>query len=137
LTNGDLQNISSERRSAMNKREMKNGFSVADMFPSRWLRATDIDDELEVQVRHISKEILTGKDGQEEKFVMWFQGLQKGLVLNKTNALKMGEIFGADDYREWANQRIVLYSTQVEAFGETVQAVRIRAVSSESDTDGD
>lgn len=119
------------------RKEKKNGYGVADMFPSRWLRAIDIDGELEVQVRHISKEILTGKDSQEEKYVMWFQGLQKGLVLNKTNAVKMGEIFGADDYREWADTSIVLYSTSVEAFGETVKAVRIRAVNPESDTAGD
>jgi hypothetical protein len=61
----------------------------------------------------------------EPKPVLHFEGKDKGMVLNKTNANKIAEIFG-DDTDSWAGGQIV-YTKQWFPFqGNTVPAIRVR-----------
>jgi hypothetical protein len=54
-----------------------------------------------------------------------FQGKEKGMVLNKTNANKIAEMFG-DDTDQWSGESITLYEAMVDFKGQTVPAIRVR-----------
>src|ERR1039457_4427886 len=49
----------------------------------------------------------------------------RGLVLCKTNSRLIAGIYGVDT-DDWIGERVTLFPARVEAFGETVDAIRIR-----------
>lgn len=65
--------------------------------------------------------------GSDHKMVIYFRGKEKGLVLNKTNANNIAQMFG-DETDNWIDQSIVLFSAWVDFQGKTVEAVRVRGV---------
>ena len=67
-----------------------------------------------------------GGDG-EQKPVLYFEGHEKGLVLNKTNANAIVEIADTADYTEWPGVQILLFATTTEFRGKTVPCIRITA----------
>ena len=50
----------------------------------------------------------------------------RGLILNKTNALSLVDITGSDDSDEWVGQRVEIYATRVPFQGKMVNALRLR-----------
>lgn len=50
----------------------------------------------------------------------------KPMILNKTNKKIMEKIFKTPYLEEWVGRKIQIYSTPVSAFGEQVEALRIR-----------
>ena len=61
----------------------------------------------------------------ERKWVVYFNEVNKGLVLNKTNATSLAACLG-DDTDEWEGQRVVLYPTEVNFSGRMVEAIRVK-----------
>ena len=57
---------------------------VSDVYKSSYLRAADLEEPLTVTIKSASIEEL-GED-KEEKIVVMFKELDRGLVLNRTNA---------------------------------------------------
>lgn len=100
---------------------------LSQMFPSKWLSSDDIVGYTPtVTIRAITVERVGAPPKDEEKYVMWFEGKQKGLILNKTNGLAVGSMYG-DETDNWMGKRIQLYVTQVRAFGAIHDAIRIRS----------
>lgn len=66
-----------------------------------------------------------GIDPSEEKPVMYFEEIDKGMVLNKTNASTLAKLFG-DDYEQWAGNRVVLHVVETDFKGKQVKALRVR-----------
>jgi hypothetical protein len=98
------------------------------MFPSKYLKAEDIGKrEVSVTIRKVVVETIKGKDGSEDKYVVYFDGKQKGLILNKTNATKIAAIAKQPDSKNWAGVDIVLYSMLVSFGSDEVQAIRVKA----------
>lgn len=105
--------------------------SIDSVFPSHYLKASDLSgasptvtiDRLEIEP--------IGRD-REMKPVLYFQGKEKGLVLNKTNASKIAQLLGSKDTDDWAGCKIRLYSTEAEFGGETFEAIRIKAAGPET-----
>ena len=64
--------------------------------------------------------------GGEHKPILYFQGKEKGVVLNKTNAGSIVNLFG-DDTEAWEGQPIILFEAMVSFQGQTVPAIRVRA----------
>jgi len=57
--------------------------------------------------------------------VCYFKESDKPLVLNTTNGRVIAKIYG--NYTEdWINKKIQLYSKEVKAFGDLVEAIRVR-----------
>lgn len=98
----------------------------SEVFPSRWLKADDLDGDVEVIIEDVTMEKLkdpqTGKD--EQKAVVWFKGEDKGMVINVTNWRTAAETFGSDDSDDWRGKPITLGARQVEAFGKLSFALR-------------
>lgn len=95
---------------------------VATAFPSNYLRAADLDGRTpNVTISHVKNENI----GDDLKLVVYFEGKDKGLVLNKTNATTIVELTGQDDTDNWKGFRVKLFVAKVEYQGKRVPAIRI------------
>lgn len=100
--------------------------NIDSAFPSNYLKASDLGDKQPiVTIDRIEVEPI-GRD-KEMKPVIYFQGKDKGLVLNKTNAKKIAELTGSKDTDDWAGCQIRVYATETEFGGETVECIRVKA----------
>ena len=91
-------------------------------FPSKWLRASDLEKPRLVTIKNITEEEV----GDETRPVAYFNGEEKGLGLNRTNCQSIEEIAGSDDLDKWAGAVVVLFKTQTDYQGKRVDCVRIR-----------
>ena len=91
-----------------------------DVFPSKYLKASDLQGrEAQVVIDRVVRE-----DGID-KPVMYFQGKEKGLVVNKTNWNRVAYLYG-DESDDWAGREIILAAELVEYQGKTVEGTRVR-----------
>lgn len=60
-------------------------------------------------------------------FVAYFTESNKPMVLNKTNCKTIAKLYGAN-VEGWIGKRIIIKSEQVKAFGELVDALRVKNV---------
>ncbi len=96
-----------------------------DMFPSKWLRAQDLDGRPQLAtIADVRLEQV--EDGKPPKPVLYFKGLSQGLVLNKTNGQSIGAFLG-DDTTQWHGQKVVLYPDRAPFQGKVVDCIRVRA----------
>lgn len=100
--------------------------TITDLFPSRYLAAADLEghDKTVTIRRHDVEEMFT-QNKRAKKPVLYFNGEQKGMVLNKTNALIIAELYG-ETLEDWRGKAITLYPAEVEAFGRNTIALRVR-----------
>lgn len=99
---------------------------LSQLFPSRYLRADDIDGDTPVIIKELVFDKMKDEDGkEEEKPVLLFKGVEKGLVLNKTNAQRIEEQHGSET-DDWMGKRISLTTESVTAFGKTQWAIRVK-----------
>ena len=96
-----------------------------DMYPSRYLKASDLKGRQPTVVIASIETELVGQDKQK-RWVIYFQGHEKGLVCNKTNAISIGKLYGEDNV-EWIGKEITLFSVMVDFQGETRDAIRVKA----------
>lgn len=96
--------------------------SIHDAFPSNYLKAADLKGQPRLMtMRNAQFE----KIGDDTKLILFFDGHEKGLVLNKTNATNIAFVYG-DETNDWIGQQIVLFEAMVEFQGKTVAAIRVR-----------
>lgn len=89
--------------------------SITDLYPSKYLKSADIKGrEPTVTIRAIEVEEITGQKGKEHKPVLYFEGKEKGMVLNRTNADMIADFLGPD-YTQWAGHAVTLYVTRVQS----------------------
>lgn len=100
---------------------------TSDMFPSRWLKASDFEDgDATLTIRDVGQErIGQGKDATD-KFVLYFVDEDRGLVLNKTNVGTIAKLHG-DDTDDWIGKDVTLFATEVQFQSEMVEAIRVRS----------
>jgi hypothetical protein len=100
---------------------------IGGAFPSNYIKAADLKGRSTVvEIDRVEFEPV-GKD-KEMKPVVYFAGKEKGMVLNKTNASKIVSITGSSQTEDWAGSSILIYPTETEFAGETVDCVRIKPV---------
>lgn len=98
---------------------------VSQAFPSNFLKADDLNGQaVTVTISSVDlEEIGQGRD-KEEKLVLKFQGKNKGMICNKTNANTIAKLHG-DDTDQWIGQRITIAPREVEFQGDMVLAIRV------------
>ena len=99
--------------------------NYALLFPSKWLAAADLNNEDRiVQIKQIipSEEVGQSKD---KRPIVYYQGVEKGMVLNKTNAKRIAKLYGADTDK-WIGKFITLYPSECDFGDETVPCLRVR-----------
>jgi hypothetical protein len=78
-------------------------------------------------IKHVKNEMVTGPDGKKEEcMVMTFMEPQKPMIVNSTNAKTIEKLYGTPYIEEWHSRKIQLFVDKVKAFGEVVEALRIR-----------
>jgi arabinogalactan endo-1,4-beta-galactosidase len=95
---------------------------ISGAFPSDYLKAADLQGR---QVKVVMSHVEMREFDEGNKPVLFFQGKEKGVVLNKTNAHTISDAFG-DDTEAWHGKEIVLFEAMVDMKGRTVPAIRVR-----------
>jgi len=101
--------------------------NVNSMFPSKYLKAADlpVGRHVGVTIEEVTFEEVQGQGTKKNCPIVYFQGKEKGVVLNRTNANMIAEIAGSDETEQWRGVRISLFSTKVDFQGRRVDAIRI------------
>jgi hypothetical protein len=96
--------------------------NIDQAFPSNYLKAADLQGrEASVKIDRIEME----KVGEDTKPILYFQGKDRGLVLNKTNATNIKEAHGSDT-NNWVGKSVTLFTAWVDFQGRSVEAIRVR-----------
>lgn len=96
-----------------------------DIFPSKYLKASDIEGDTVATIKGVQMEQMKDQEGNEEtKPVLHFTEY-KPMVLNMTNARAIESLYG-DDTDVWPGNQVTLFVVEVSAFGKTTPALRIR-----------
>jgi hypothetical protein len=90
-----------------------------------WLKAEDLLDSDDVDLTIEGVEIKKFDDGKA-KPILSFEGADKRLVVNKTNALMIAEVCGSRDTDQWIGKPITLFTTKVEYGGKLMDGIRVR-----------
>jgi hypothetical protein len=93
-----------------------------DLFPSKYLKASDLPRPLRTVIADISVEDIGV--GGDRKGVITFEHA-KPLPLNITNGRVLAAAYGRD-YSNWIGKPVELYATETDFKGERVPCVRIR-----------
>lgn len=90
--------------------------------------ALEPDQDLLLTIKSIVMEKVTGPDGKKEDCaVAYFKEADvKPMILNATNMKMIGKLHKSHLVETWVGKKIQLYATPVQAFGQTVDALRIR-----------
>tara|TARA_R110000868_G_scaffold305023_1_gene566153 strand:- start:239 stop:583 length:345 start_codon:yes stop_codon:yes gene_type:complete len=84
--------------------------------------------ELEITIESVAKEMVKGSDGKEESCVVAkIKGAKKPMILNKTNMKIISKVLNTPYIEEWAGKKITIYAAKVKAFNEVVEALRVKA----------
>lgn len=100
---------------------------ISTIFPSKYVAAEDLQGrDVTLTIARVALEEMQSHDNQKtHKPVAYFEKATKGLVLNRTNATIIADLYG-DETDMWTGKRIIIYPTRVKAFGKTVDAIRVR-----------
>ena len=78
-------------------------------------------------IRQVRKEMITGADGKKEEcIVCYWEEDQKPMILNVTNCKTISKLLQTPYIERWAGHRVQIGAEMVSAFGEKVEALRIR-----------
>lgn len=98
-----------------------------DLFPTNYLKAADFEDgDAVLTIKKFTQETLGQGRDAAEKWIVFFKEMDKGLVLNKTNANAIAKLYG-DDTDDWIGRQVTLFATEVQFKDEMVEAIRIRS----------
>lgn len=94
-----------------------------------YLGTYSLDDgkDIVLTIDQCRQEVVQGSDGQKETcLVCHFREDVKPMILNSTNAKMIAKLLKTPYIEEWAGHRIQIGSEKVKAFGDVVDALRVR-----------
>lgn len=97
------------------------------MYPSKYLKADELgDSDHTFTISKIVMETLGQGAEADTKPVAYFKEIEKGLVLNKTNASTITKIAASDDTDDWIGKKITCFATEVQFGADMVLSIRVR-----------
>lgn len=94
---------------------------------SNYIGAHDLGDkEVTITLEKVGYEMIKTDRGEERCIVARIKGAQKGMVLNRTNCKIITAVLETPFIEQWAGKQIIIYATKVKAFGELVDAIRVK-----------
>lgn len=108
------------------KQTKKAPKNASELFPGKFLKPIDIQGIVSATIFKLELQDFTDPKTKETetKPVLWFVGLDKALILNKTNTSMLSQKLG-NDIEQWSGKEISLEVRKVESFGELVEAIRV------------
>lgn len=102
--------------------------SLEDIYggSSKFLKAADLQGGkpiVEIEDAAIHENTYNGET--KKQIVLTFAGKDKVLGLNKTNARRIAQLIGTEDFNDWIGYKIRLYVDQTDLDGKTVDCIRV------------
>lgn len=88
----------------------------------------DTNAELIVKIESVKREMVQGPDGKKEECTIMTIPPHKPMILNSTNQKNLTKAIGSPFIEDWSGKLVTLYVAKVKAFGDTVDALRIKDV---------
>jgi len=111
--------------------------NINEAFPSKFLKESDLrGKEIPLTMGLVALEDVGTADSPEKKPVLYFQGKEKGLVLNKTNSTKIASKYGPQT-EGWENQPVILYPDVTTFMGQPTPCIRVRFPADQAAEDDD
>ena len=90
-------------------------------FPSRYLTSSDVEGKrFDATLKRVDFEKMA--DGQE-KPVAYFEGMKKGVVLNKTKAKFLASLTKSKKFDDWTGQTVSIAGSVTQLRGEEVACI--------------
>lgn len=105
--------------------------NINEAFPSKYLKASDLKG---AKVRVTISRVESEEVGDGKKPVAYFNGKEKGLVLNKTNAMIIASEHGPET-EGWAGAEIYLYPGKTQFNGQMVDCLKVETMPREPGSD--
>jgi hypothetical protein len=102
--------------------------SFDDLYPSRFLRASDLrGQEVTKTIKRVQIEELGEGSQAKAKCVITFSDAKKQWVVPRTCGEALKAMFGSKDVDQtWVGRRVTLFAKTVDSFGGEVEAVRVK-----------
>lgn len=85
-----------------------------------------VTDELTVKITKVVKETVKNMNGGDEDCTVAYLENQKPMILNATNCKTIAKLYRTPYIEDWSGLKITLIVQQVKAFGDIVDALRIK-----------
>lgn len=98
---------------------------VNELHPTKYLSAGDLNEEkIIVTIRTVEMEEVGNEDEKSDKPVLYFEEIEKGMVINKTNTSTIATLYGGDT-DEWVGEKITLFPTYTTFNKQNVACIRV------------
>lgn len=85
--------------------------------------------DLILTIKTVKEETVTGADGKKDDCVVcYFQENVKPMILNSTNMKMITKLYKTPYIEEWTGKKIQIGIEKIKAFGDIVEALRVRKV---------
>lgn len=88
--------------------------------------ALDPGEERNVKIVKVQREMVAGPDGKKEECTVAHLEGQKPFILNVVNQKTITKVTGSPYIEDWSGKWITVYVAKVRAFGDMVDALRVR-----------
>lgn len=86
-----------------------------------------LNQELPITIESVAVEKVKNSDGKDEDCVVArIKGARKPMILNKTNMKIISKVLDTPYIEQWVGKSIIIYSAKVKAFGEYIDALRVK-----------
>ena len=116
---------------------------IGEMKSSKFLKKEDFGTQgKNVTIERLDQEDVSMQDQPADmKFVLFFQGFEKGMVLNWTNTQLVAQVTGSEETEDWKGRQLNVYEDPTIAYaGKLIGGLRVRhplnPVQSENPADG-
>lgn len=94
-----------------------------------YLGAYSLGDKKEevIKILSVSKEMVKGTGGTSQECIVAKVHNNKPMILNKTNCKIIQKMTGTPFIEDWKGLSVTIYVAQVSAFGDVVDALRVRS----------
>lgn len=81
-----------------------------------------------VKITKVIRELVTGTGGKKEECTVAYLENEKPFILNRTNMKTITKIYNTPYIEEWVGKSITIYAAKIFAFGENVEALRVKEI---------
>ena len=101
-----------------------------------YLKASDLGGKsARLKIKSYEIKEFDSDKGSLKKVVLSFDGKDKQLVVNKTNAITISQNVGSEDLNDWVGHEIVIGVKKVPYQGNMVDSIRVREEMNETEED--
>lgn len=99
--------------------------NVNKLYPSKYMKASDVDEDLSVVIDRVEVEEIGMGSDKSDKPVLYFQGYDKGVVMNVTNKNAIESVYG-EETDDWVGKPVEVFTADATFQGVTKPSIRIR-----------